>query len=678
MTRLSFDPKLTGTIRSLLSLIWLLSLPALAFAFNSPTLVLTVSRTAVMNDGKDNTEVIAEVRDASGNLAPDGTQVSFTTSLGQFAPAPVAATRAGNARVRLTSNQRGTATVTASAGGNFAGAFQKVDVTFTDDPAETYQGNAYVAMQSNNALVYSAGDKIVDAAGKVRPDETKGLPGAHLSYRNIEIFADELQLDCSTNIAKAKGNIVLKRGGKRLNCGKLIYNLNNGDGTAIAEVENRLRPVKLKGADLKIEVVPTPANPKVEPIPSKSFDLADISAAPLAITAREILVFPGQKLQFKRPKFYQDGQYLVSMPYYSVGLYSTQLFSDQVMSVGTQGLGLDLPFYYNLTPGSTGIFSIRHGEQAGRSSFSRRGGWSLDLNQAYNSIGSARRYTGQMGLLGMNRDDWGFRWSHSQEFNTDTRATFFADFPQHRSVNLSTNLTRQMGPLYAGINLSGNRNLTGISTSGLNSDVYLDTVPKKVGKSGYTYAIGGSAGITHVETAGVRSDISTETVQARFNSAAFRLDKETTLTNSLSFGNIWINHGSGGPSYLASLSANRAMKGANLQLSYDLTKQPNLLTDGGNHRLSMTLMAGAGSKSSLYLFASSMLDAQASSLIADFDYNFIPRWDFSLKASMQRFSTSSYRDFELGFGRSVGGRKLFVSYSTFNHRFFFDLQATHY
>src|SRR5262249_45962861 len=316
--------------------------------------------------------------------------------------------------------------------------------------------------------------------------------------------------------------------------------------------------------------------------------------------------------------------------------------------------------------------------QAGRSSFSRRGGWSLDLTQAYNSIGSARRYTGQMGLLGMNRDDWGFRWSHSQEFNSDTRATFFADFPQHQSVNLSTNLTRQMGPFYAGLNLSGNRNLVGISTSGFNGDFYLDTVPKKVGKSGYTGAIGVSSGFTHVDTAGGRSDVATQTIQARFNSAAFKLDKETTLTNSLSVGNVWISHRLGGPSFLASLSPNRIMKGANLQLGYDLTKQPNLITGGGNHRVSMTLMTGMNSKTSLYLLASSMLDAQASSLIADFDYNFIPRWDFSLKASMQRFSTSSYRDFEVGFGRSVGGRKLFVSYSTFNHRFFFDLQATRY
>jgi hypothetical protein len=331
-----------------------------------------------------------------------------------------------------------------------------------------------------------------------------------------------------------------------------------------------------------------------------------------------------------------------------------------------------------LTPGSTGIFSVRHGEQAGRSSFSRRGGWSLDMLQGYNSIGSARRYTGQLGLTGMNRDDWGFRWNHSQEFDSDTRATFYADFPQHRSMNLSTNLTKQMGPFYAGMNLSGNRNLTGISTSGLNGDIYLDTVPKKIAKTGYTGAVGGSAGIMHVQTGTVRSDIATQTLMARFNSASFRLDKETTLTNYLSIGNIWMSQGTGGPSYLASVAANRSMKGANLQLSYDLTKQPNLLTGGGNHRISATILAGAGTKTNLYLFASSMLDAQSSSVIADFDYNFIPRWDFSLRASMQTFSTSSYRDFEIGVGRSIGGRKLYVSYSTFNHRFFFDLQASRY
>src|SRR5207247_7131510 len=135
---------------------------------------------------------------------------------------------------------------------------------------------------------------------------------------------------------------------------------------------------------------------------------------------------------------------------------------------------------------------------------------------------------------------------------------------QHQSMNLSTNLTKQMGPFYAGMNLSGNRNLVGISTSGLIGDVYVDLVPKKLAKTGYTYAVGGSAGITHVQTGTVRSDVATQAVQARFNSASFRLDKETTLTNYISVGNIWLSQGTGGPSYLASVAANRSSKSANL------------------------------------------------------------------------------------------------------------------
>jgi len=450
-----------------------------------------------------------------------------------------------------------------------------------------------------------------------------------------------------------------------------------GSGVAIAEVDSRLRPVRLKGRDLKVEPIIL-TNPDAVAISPGEFELKDISKSSLVISAREILVFPGEKLQFKRPRFYQDGAFLVSMPFYSVGLYSTQLFSDQFVSVGTQGLGLDLPVYYDLTPGSTGFVSLRHGEQSGRSVLSQRTGWSLDLNQGYNSLGGAGRYTGQLGLTGMNRSDWGVRWNHSQEFTSDTRGTFFIDFPQHRSMFLSTNLSRQMGPYYVGLNLSGNRNLTGFSTSAMNSDLYLEMVPKALGKTGYTYAVGGTAGYFATQTGDVKNRAITQGVQTRLYSKPFSLDKSTTITNYITLGHLWSNQSNSGNTMLASLAANKTFKGANVQLTYDFTKQPLFITDGGNHRLTANLLASAGTKWNIYLFGSTMLDAPNSSILGELNYSIAPRWRFLFSAAMQQFSTSSYKDFQVGVGRNVGGREVVLSYGTFSHRWFFDLQASRF
>lgn len=641
------------------------------------TIVLRASRIAVLNDGRDYTEIIAEVRDSGGRFVPDGTAVTFNTNLGQFTGSTTVGTRAGTARIRLTSQQKGTATVTAATGG---GGFQKTDILFTDDPTETYQGNAYVAVQATGSVLYSAGHRIIEASGRLREDVDRGLPGAHLSFRNVEIFADSLQVDCTGNIVRAHGDITLRRGSRRLQCGRLYYPLMGGDGYAIAEVEEeaegrkikRLRPVAVKGNDLRTE-------PLAMGIAPKFLEFEDLTNAPLLITARQILLFPGEKLQFKRPKFYQEGQPLFSVPFYSLGLYSNQLFTDQLVSVGSQGLGVDVPLYYDMSPSSTGVLRIRHGEQVGRSIYATRPGWSLDLMQSYNSVGGSRRFTGEFGFTGLSRSDWGFRWSHSQEFSPSTRGSLFLDFPQHRNVYLSTNLNRQMGPLFMGLNLSANRSLSGFSASGIQGDLYLETMPRKVGQTGFQYAIGGTASVSRTRALQYRNSTVSQGIHARFFSSPFRLDRNTTLTSYMTVGNLWTNQSNSGQTVMASLSASRSFGGgASMQWTYDYTRQPTFLTAGGSHRLSANLFAGGGSKWSFYLFSSMMLDAPSTSLFSDLRYEFAPRWRFSLSATLQRFASSMYRDYEIGIARSIGGRDLILSYSTFTHRLFFDIQASRF
>ncbi len=320
---------------------------------------------------------------------------------------------------------------------------------------------------------------------------------------------------------------------------------------------------------------------------------------------------------------------------------------------------------------------MRHGEQYGNKIAARRPGWSLDLVQSYNSLGAGSRYTGQLGLTGLTRSDWGVRWNHSHEFSTDTRATFFLDFPQHRSVYASTNLQRQMGPFLMGANLSGNRTLTGFSSTGMMGDLYLETVPKRVAKTGYTYALAATAGYSDLKAGPYSNRAMTEGLQARFNSSTFRLDRETTLTNYFTVGNAWSVGGQSGMTALASLSANRTMKHANLQVSYDYTRQPTFLFDG-SHRVSANFLATPNNRWNFMLYASTMLDAPSSSVVADLNYAFLPRWRWTFSANMHRFVNGNYRDLEFGIGRTLGGREFILSYSTYTHRFFFDLQANRF
>jgi hypothetical protein len=664
---------MTSRTASLLLLLACAAGSVRATAAGLPTIKLRANRSAILNDGKDVSEIVADVRDSTGNFVPNGTTVRFTTDKGGFQPGlqPDASvtTQSGQARVRLVGQQKGAAKVFASVQGTLS---DTLEITLTDDPTETFQGNSYIDVTGTKSLMYSANERVVEATGIKREGDAKGLPGAIVTFRNVEIVADTLQLSCSDNVVRATGHVQVSRGGKRLQCLRLNFPLTGKLGYAIVETDKRIQPVHIKTADLST----TPETAGISPV---IFQFAETGAAPQIIAASQIRVFPGEKLQFKRPKFYTDGQKLVSMPFYSLPLYSTQLFTDQFVSVGSQGLGVDVPLYYDLSAGSTGIFHVRHGERAGRSSFATQPGWSLDAIQQYNSTGTARRYTGELGFTGLSRSDWGFRWNHSQEFNADTRASFNVDLPQHRAAFISTNINRELGPLHLGLNLSGNRSFSGYHSVGTEADTYLETTPGKVGKTGYMMAYGATASTIHTKNEGYVSNIATQGIQTRFFSKPFSLGGGTTLTNYVTVGNMWTSQGKSGPSLLSTLTAAHTFKGgASLQMTYDFTQTPAELIDTGKHRLSTTFAVNGGSKWNLFFYNSMLLDARVSTTITDFNFSVAPRWRVNLSATLQQFAGSQFRDYTFGFARTIGGRDFLLSYSTYSHRIFFDLEASRF
>ncbi|HSV74303.1 MAG TPA: hypothetical protein VLH79_11140 [Chthonomonadales bacterium] len=645
-----------------------LGLPADAL----PTIRLTVTRQAVLSDGRDFTEIVAEVRDSGGRLAPDGTTVTLTTTVGTFAqagPTTSAHTRAGTARARLLSPRTGTAKVTAVVAG---GGFQQCEVLFTDDPSQTFEGNAYVVVDANCTLLYAASERIIEAIGKPRLEDEEAPPGAQLRYRNIEVRADHLQVDCNVNVVRAVGNVVLRRGGSVLRGSQLHYSLPNGVGYAIADIDGRARPVRIRGVDLQTEELAGGA-------PQAAFVLEQIGDARLLVLSRQVVYLVGERLQFRRPRFYQDGAHLFSMPFFALGLYSNELFSEQFVTFGTEGLGVNVPFYYDLTPGSTGLLRLRHGERVGRSIHATRPGWALDLLKSYRSLGVQSRYTGEFGITGLARNDWGLRWSHSQEFSSATRASLFLDVPQHRALYLSSNLSRDFGGLHGGLRLSMNRSLSGIRSEGAEADAYLESMARPVGRTGYFMAVGGTTSVSRLSSAHFRSSGTMQGLQMRLFSHPFELGRTTTVTNTISLGQQWNSLGRSGGSAMFSLAAMHTFgRTGNLQATYDFTRFPRQLPSEGNHRLGFSLFAGAGSRLSLFAHSSIVLDGDTSSLTADLNYGLAHRWRFAMAANFQRFSSAQYTDWLVGIAHDIGGRDLMLSYSTLSRRIAFDIQATRF
>lgn len=632
-----------------------------------PTISLTSSRFAVLADGRDYAEIIAEVRDSTGRFVPDGVMVSFSTNLGLFAdggPATRSGTRAGVARIRITSQQKGTATITASVPG---GGFQRLELLFTDDPAETFQGNAHAVVTGRGSLLYAAAERVIEALSRPQNPEAEPVREATVTFRNVKISAERLQVDCLANRVRASGSVLVERGKQRLECVRLSYDLLTGKGYAVVEQGRALTPVTVEGPALTTTVSETGVAPKF-------FEMADLSEARLIIVARQIRYFPGDRLQFTRPRFYEDGGLLFSLPYYSLGLYSNQLFSEQFLSVGTQGVGVDFPLYYDLTPVSRGVFRLRYGERYGNT-YARRPGFAMDVIQSYESPQASRRFSGELGFTGLTRGDWGFRWTHSHELGADTLTSMHLDFPQHRSMFGSANVSHRAGRLRFGLNASAFTTLRGLSSTGTQGDFYVETAPAKLSGTPMMYSFGGSTSVRRISSAGYGTSGTTHGLQARAFAPSLRLDGSTTLSMVLSANQFWRSRGPSGAGFIGSLNAVRTLGASRtLQLGYDYAEQPGSAGEG-RHRVSLSLNS-TDRRWNVYLYNTLVTDTGALSVIGDMQYSLTARWRLGLSAAVQRYQGGSYTDIIGGIAYNIGGRDVVLSYSTFNHRIMLDLQAT--
>ena len=653
--------RLPQILFSLLALCVLASfaLPASAIQYN---VRLRVTRTTLLSNGKDKTLIIAEVSDPSGRQSVSGVEVQFQTTLGVLS-ATRAATFGSSAQVELSAAVTGVARVTALVAGAVSNT---VEILFTDDPEATFQGNNYVQISGSKYLVYSATDQVVEAIGR--------KPEARLTFRNTEITADHLQINCRDMVVRAQDNVTVRRGKNIIHVNRLYYSLNGGEGYAITELQGQLRTVFISGMGLLME-------PFSEILPNTFMKMAPMQVK-LNVTAKNITFFPGDRLQFQHAKFYQDQTLLITLPYYEMALNSPELFSDQFIKVGTSGLGLELPYYYNVSPHAMGIVLLRHQEQIGRSSFSQDSGWGLDIAQSYTSSGE-KHFDGAYGFTGLSRSDWGFRWTQNNEFNKNTQGAFYVDFPQHDSVLSSANFTQNLKTFRWQTTLSAGQSF-GTDENSFRSNVYVETQPHPLDKNGglsYTFGANYVGGAIHSPDPTVGNiNETTESLTFKASARPRLLDKRTTFSNSFTVGHIWSNQGHDGLTTLASFALDRTLSGgSSINLAYDYVDQPGgLLVASGKHRVGLTYSASSGKRFNLLIYGSGYLDTNESSLLGDVTYRVNKDWRLITSATLQKYQGQSYNDIEFTVGRRIGARELQFTYSTLFQRVSLDLTATRF
>jgi len=666
-------------------------------AAGQASITLASAPDVIYADGKSTTVITATVQDSGGHPAPDGTSVRFTTTLGTLTP-DTAATTSGVARVSLTSaSTSGTARVTAAAFGSglqgtaASGAF----VEFTADRESLFDKDArWIRVDCPQYLIYSADAHMIEANGKNR--------SAHLSYKSLDITAAALQVDLQTQSVLAR-DAVLQRGRHTLRVAEIRYDLLSGSGMAV--LADTAESVTVTGATLEADQLP--ADPNQLPLLSDPYRFIDLSASRLVVAARAITADPNSQVQFRRATIYSDGHKLLSVLYHVMPMNTDQIFGQQLLGIGSAGLFVNVPFYYNVTTHSRGTIYLRNSAVSGANlgssistgatffgSQNARHGMALDLEQSYD-VGHSG--SGQLLVSGITRSEWGAQWTHTQRFDDKTSSYFLVDYPAHRSLYASSNLSRQFNGYSLNVAASGSRDPGngGYGASSMTVNTYLQANPKTLGHSGVSYTTDfgiqrGQLTEKSPDSGTVVTPVSTTSADIRFFTAPLKLDKRTQLTEAVSLGQAFGGtRSSFAPTVSASLGLSRSFhKTDTLSLNYTFSYDPLLAQLGSSEsglnplqallqsttqqRLTATYAAVLSDRLSLSFSGSYGLPLNDRSVFATTTYRINKDWGIGLAGSFERYLTDSYQDVEYSVSRRVWGRDLTFYYSTRTKKINFD------
>lgn len=672
-----------------------------ASAVQQSSLSLTATPDYIAADGKSTTTITAFVRDGSGSLAPDGSTVQFQPpNLGTLSSL-TSTTSAGQARVTLTSSSTaGTSKVTATyldttSGGGVGQGAVSVEFTSDKDLASTDGNSRWLRIDCSEYLVYSADGKIVQAESGTEP--------AHLHFKALTIDAKSIQVDLQTMQVIAR-DATLHCGKASLVTAQLAYDLYTFTGTAVLPGTDTKGPQPVTVTGSKFDTMPLPQLAAEQAVHTNVYGETDLSTSRLVVSARAIAVDPGIQVQFTRATIYSDGKKVVSMPFHVMPLTTNQLFGEQIVGYSSEGIFLNIPYYYHVTPDSMGTIYVRNSAAATAGIASglaptfgdtgARPGLAVDLQQTY-TAGSAG--SGAVILNSLTRSDWGASWNDTQRIDPVTNSYFYIDYPAHRDIYGTSSIRRQLAGGYL-LGVSANETVNppfdGYSSNSSLMNAYVASPGKRIGSTPFTVNTDftWNQGFINEQSPTVPKivqPVSTQGADLRFAVPSLHPNKATVVTNSLAIG---ASHSllTGQSSYTlqgALGATNHFAHQGTLALNYNYTYDPllnyvtapspysNYLNSPLQQTLSLTGSIVPSKKSVFTVSTNYGLPSQQLTAFAFYNYNVNNEWEFGIDSLFQHTIISSFSTLEISVTRRIFGRSLIFTYGTDTHRIQFNFGA---
>jgi Invasin, domain 3 len=629
-------------------------------------------------DGRSTTTISATVRDTNGRLVADGTKVGFTSTLGQFRQS-IVTTSSGVARaVLVAGGVPGIAQVTVTALTPNA-APTTIEFEFVADRKLLASAQEYIEVVTTGAMQYSNDtySKLMSASS---PDH-----GVSIRYRDIQVDADDVQIDIPNSILRAK-RAHLKFGKINQDFEQLYLRLNQrrgigttsyyarrydtitwgshgpeflrivGSGPAkLAEDEKRFGLVEITGGSFK------PAN---QALNTPIFDFDDTSSSPSTVRARKAVIFPRKGIQFQKAEVYVGTTRVMAMPLFELNLYSSSspIVTDQFVSVANNHLAVNYPYYLTLKPGTTSLLRLRTGEQYGRSTQVNQGVFlDYELNWNHGDL-----MDGGMTFSGLGRNDWSLGAHQYLQIDDRSKASFQAEMPSGKSLYGSASVDRMFNGFQVNMNGSTNQSLRGLPFRSTDLSLNAEKDPTKFGRLPVQMFYG--------LTAQYSSNSLLDRVQqgsgpyARIQSLPINLGKLSTVNASFSAKHLFGDESTAGLALAGEATVTRTLSpDASVIATYNYTRDRYSDALVGSHRLSLQGYYSAG-RTGLQLFATKSLDVDRLSLYGDLGYRLSPIWRLATGYTYDSYPTignavNQYLDYNFSVNYRLGWRELGLTWS---------------
>lgn len=656
---------MTRLLKAFFGLI-LVGLVHVLFAQSASIRITTFPQMSVA-DARSTITVSAEVRDSAGRTVQDGTQVVFATTLGSFRE-PVVTTYAGIARgILVAGGLPGTAHITVTAASY--NATSTSDMEFLSDRSLLASAGEFVEIVSPGYLTMSMDSKIIGAADPNR--------GAHLRYREIEIDADDLQLDTQTNELRAR-KARLKFGKQPARDYEELYlqlPARKGVGTTTySEATFSLVPsgasvVFRKGTRERfgyVQIRSGGIKPLDEVPNSSDFEFKNISESRSLISARKAVVFPRKEIQFQKAELLIDGQKTLKFQLFDVNLNGgTPILTDQIVNVNDNRVEVNYPHYLSLKPGQTSLLRFRTGQSYGRG-VGASGGAFLDYELNWNH---GDQMEGGLVFSGVGRRDYDVSLHQYLKFDDKTNAFAQIDTPGLNSVFGSVGINKQLTGFQLSLNGNSTRSLTGIPFSSQQATFTAEKDPIKVGKLPIQMFPGFTAFQNRSQTVVGVQNQSAVGFQLRNQLLPRIIDRSTTLNASLTLNELSGQNTQKGLTIQGSAYISKRLgTRSTVQMNYDYFEDPYSSSLLGHHRLTM-VGNFAGGRSGINLMASRSLDADRFDYQADFNYRLNNTWRLTYRHTFDRFVGNSFFDYNAMLTYRYGMRDIGLTWSHLTHRF---------